>query len=268
MISSISSSNSLYQSLMTQMRQRMYNSMDTDGNGSVSKNELSSMMSGTSTTLDVDALFSQIDTDGDGAITTNEFDSAMNTMGYPPSPFGEMSSDDVAQQLFTTSDTNGDGQLDTDELSAMAATGPEGGPSADELIGKLDTDGDGTLSEAEFAAGAPQGGNPRAGVSSMTSSDETFDALDTNKDGFISEAEWEAGTTSASSATETSNDKLFATLLENLHSTSTSGNDNSTDSTTSKVAELLAAIQSYMKFDTNSYSLNDSRSLFGSDVYA
>ncbi len=272
MISSISSSNSLYQSLMTQMRQQMYNSMDTDGNGSVSKTEFTNLASGSSTTSDVDALFSQIDTDGDGSITSGEFDSAMNTMGYPPPPFGDVSSADLSQQLFSTYDTDADGQLSSDELSEMTAAGPEGGPSADELIANLDTDGNGTLSEAEFAAGAPQGGNPpppaSEGVSSSMSSEEVFDALDTNEDGFVSQAEWAAGSTSASSETGSSTNDLFATLLENLQSASTDNDASSTSSTTSRVEELLAAIQSYMKFDTTSYSLADNTSLFGSDLYA
>jgi hypothetical protein len=158
----------------------------------------------------------------------------------------------------------------------MAAAGPEGGPSADELIANLDEDGDGTLSEAEFAAGAPQGGNappPSAGgVASTTSSDdsdEVFDSLDTNEDGFVSQAEWAAGMASASSETDTSTDDLFATLLQNLQSTSSSDDKSSqAGSATSKVAELMAAIQSYMKFDTTGYSLADTRSLFSSDLYA
>jgi Ca2+-binding EF-hand superfamily protein len=269
MISSIGSSTNTYQTQMAQMRQNMFNRIDTNGDGKHDKDELAAMVAnGPSGGPSADEIISAFDTDGDGAISESEFNTVQDQQtqgagGPPPPPMGNISSEEFAKQLFANSDTDGDGLLSADELSAMAAKGPEGGASAEELMTKLDTDGDGSVSESEFVAGAPgQGGSGRQ-ATSATTSDEVFDALDTNKDGYVSQAEWQAamGEGTGSSDTSSASD-ILSSILSSTNDTKSEKQSATTNS------ELLSAIHSYLQLSLKNTDSTGLQSVLSSSLYA
>jgi Ca2+-binding EF-hand superfamily protein len=103
MISSISGSSSLTQSYMAQMRQQMFNKIDTDGDGKHSKEEISAMVAnGPQGGPSVDEIFSKADTDGDGYISQSEFEAVQggNGMQGGASMQGNDSVDALVKKLF------------------------------------------------------------------------------------------------------------------------------------------------------------------------
>jgi Ca2+-binding EF-hand superfamily protein len=115
------------------------------------------------------------------------------------SSFSQIARAEMQQRMFSKIDANGDGKIGKDELTQMVAKGPQGGPSADDIMSKLDTDGDSSISQSEFAAGdkanrqAHQGPPPMmAGMGNMSSADfvkQLLSDADTNSDGKISKDE-------------------------------------------------------------------------------
>ncbi len=98
----------------------------------------------------------------------------------------------MRQQMFSKIDTNGDGKHDADELSAMAANGPQDGPSAEDILTQFDTDGDGSISESEFNAADPGSSGAMSGAGVMSTEDfisQMFSKIDENEDGTIDEDE-------------------------------------------------------------------------------
>lgn len=125
-------------------------------------------------------LFSKIDTDGDGSVTKAELTShftsgAMSTLLNAQ----ETSGADIADKIMGDADSDGDGALTAAEFAAAAPKGgpggahgpggaggpPPGGPppggmggtedassAASDLLSGLDTNGDGVLSAEELAA--------------------------------------------------------------------------------------------------------------------
>ncbi|MBI5523499.1 MAG: EF-hand domain-containing protein [Desulfarculus sp.] len=105
------------------MAGRMMEEMDSDGDGSLSADEIGVEQS----------VLSQADSDGDSKLSDSELIALMGQMAPPPPPPGGM---------------------------GMSQAGQEGGagqapPDASELFSQLDTDGDGSISQEEFLAGRP-----------------------------------------------------------------------------------------------------------------
>jgi Ca2+-binding EF-hand superfamily protein len=271
MIGSISGSSNSY-SIM-QMRQQMFNRIDTDGDAKLSKDELTAMVSnGPTGGPTVDQILSQSDTDGDDSVSASEFNAAQDKMqgagGPPPPPRSNVSSEDFLKQLFSNSDTDGDGVLSADELKTMVANGPSDGPSADDLLNRLDADGDGSIGQSEFLAGAPDKGGQTSQATSAT--DELFSKLDTDGDGSISKSELEGSLSTTISSTQGTSDDYMTKLLEALQSngSSSSASDGSSTSYQS-VAELLSvALKSYMQLSSSGFSQTSSTNAFGSGLYA
>lgn len=115
---------------------------DTDGDGSISKDEYESMISelGIKNALSADELYAQYDTNEDGELSTDEIEAAHSQTQplMPPPPMGpppkEDSEDDTssiaavstdnasettADEVFSAYDTNQDGSIDADEFAAM-----------------------------------------------------------------------------------------------------------------------------------------------------
>ena len=131
---------------------------DTDGDGSLSADEIKAAIGGDSTSSadgadGLSAAMAKLDTDGDGKLSANELSAGLETKrsehghgrGHAPP-----SSSDVAAKLISQADSDGDGALGLDEIKATL-----GSDSAETLtasISKLDTDGDGKLSAAELSA--------------------------------------------------------------------------------------------------------------------
>jgi len=198
MISSISSMNSGLTS-MVQMRQQMFNKIDTNGDGKHDADELAQMAANVPHGgPGVEDILGQFDTDGDGSISESEFNAAGPGGSAPMGGARAMSTADFIKEMFGQIDENEDGTIDTDELEQMAAMGPQGGPTAEELLAALDTDGDGSVSEAEFSEGA--GANqqvqgppppPPPPKQDESGTESIFSFLDTDGDGTISETEFD-----------------------------------------------------------------------------
>jgi Ca2+-binding EF-hand superfamily protein len=157
MVSGISGYGSSYDAAsIYQMRQNFFNQIDQNGDGSIDKTELTSILSTNTKGTSADDIFSKLDTNQDGTIGKEEFEAALAKMEQNmeqnrPPMMGAMGKS--PENLFSSIDTNGDGSLDATELKASA---PADGPSADDMISKLDTNKDGVISKDEFLAGAPK----------------------------------------------------------------------------------------------------------------
>ena len=199
-----------------------------------------------------------------------------------------MSSADFVKQMFNSIDTNGDGKISTDELGQMVAKGPQGGPSADELLKQSDTDGDGNVSLSEFEAATQNGPQMQGLQGGPMSTDDMFSAIDTNGDGTISKSEFEAAmgqndsTTQADSTAQTDSsvqsgdsiDSLIKSLLEAVAkeeqtASSTVKDDSQNNNSIAGIAHLLSdALKTYMQSSMNGFSQGYSaQSLLGSNLY-
>jgi Ca2+-binding EF-hand superfamily protein len=266
-ISGASSSSNVWAALNTQRSQhqaKMFAKVDTDGSGSVSETELSTMLDDvskkTGTSLgDSKELFSKMDSNADGQLSSAELDAGMKALMPPPSTmeFAQShtlgGSNNSQDDRFAKVDTDGDGAVSKDEFQALSdKIKADTGKDANQDFSKLDTDGDGQLNKAEFDAGRPQppegqqaaqgaggpppaggpGGPPPAGgaggAKSASSSDTTYDTLDTNQDGVVSEVE-----------------RMVGELRDALAGLGNSDSNTSTDSTTAanqKIVELAQKI--------------------------
>lgn len=241
MISSISGFSSLTQCYRTQMQQQMFNKIDTNSDGTLSKDEISQMAAnGPQRGPSADDIFSKSDTNGDGTISLSEFKAA----SPPPPPMGggmggmgATSSADFLQKMFGAIDTNSDGTLSKDEISQFVANGSQSGISADDIFSSLDTNGDGTISKTEFTAAADQGSSSAQGSNST--------------------------------------DSLIKLLLEALKeaektNSSTATNESQKNNSVASMAQMLSdALTAYLQSSTNGFSQGDAaQSLLGSTLYA
>ncbi|HOW54822.1 MAG TPA: EF-hand domain-containing protein [Syntrophorhabdaceae bacterium] len=266
MISSVSGLSSFNQSSMIQMRQQMFGKIDTNGDGKHDADELARMVaSGPQGGPSVEDILSKFDTDSDGAISESEFNAAG---APPPPPMGgaeSTSTVDFIKEMFGKIDANSDGAIDADELEQMAAMGPQGGPSADELLTQLDTDGDGSISESEFSQGPfanqhVQGPPPPPPPAEDESEVETiFSALDTNGDGSISESEFNAALEQmqAGSSGNTVFNTLFGETSNNDASGASTTDNGSIDSVISSLQALNSALSAYIQSSGGSHSANN-----------
>jgi Ca2+-binding EF-hand superfamily protein len=193
MVSGISSSSSFSTASLSEMRQKMFNKIDTNSDGSIDKTEMSALLQQSTTQNTsglVDEIFSKQDTDQNGLISLIESNSAMEklgqemkkgggisaTSGMPPSP----------DKVFDTADTNKDGFVSKDELAAVMG---QNGNNVDKLFSKVDTDGDGLISRTEdetfrkqMTERMQQNGSASSGTNNISSfvqdlQSKMFDAL-------------------------------------------------------------------------------------------
>lgn len=117
----------------------LFSSIDSDGDGSISKTELKSFADGLSAQMQSTLLSAQ------------ESGGAQGAFGPPPPPPGEGKS---ASDMMSEMDTDGDGSVSAAELKAFGETrGPKSSDAsskAEEAFAAADTDGDGKLSSTEF----------------------------------------------------------------------------------------------------------------------
>jgi len=190
----------------------------------VDQAELQTLFTGISkksgTSLDTAELFTNMDTDANGSLSNEELTSGMQSVMPPPSTmeFAQGRNATAAtDDLFSKVDANSDGSVDETEMTAFTdKMKTETGRDSPSSFTELDNDSDGLLSQSEFDAGKPsvppggagamQGagvpppaggpggpGGPKGTQSTESASNTTYDPLDVNEDGTVSEMERLAG---------------------------------------------------------------------------
>jgi len=193
----------------------IFNSIDTNGDGAISEDELRMHLSGLAAYPDtvVESIFNLLDDNSDGSISRNELRESLVRFEDPAhkaaalnlvmeevrdQKAAELSDDDIARlhaesdAFFAEVDSNGDGAISDAELRAHLAT--IGYPSAavDSIFGLLDANADGEISRDELRACFVRYEDPalRAALGlGFAEVDSIFESIDTNGDGAISREE-------------------------------------------------------------------------------
>ena len=152
-----------------QFQQNLFNQIDTNGDGSVSKTELEQAVTKAGGgTQAADALYSVLDPNNTGGFSEQQFAQVLPGSGFSdqmqaqmigyqaqgwPGASSAQGGGQLAQNLFSQIDSNGDGSISQSELeqAVTAAGGTKAG--ADALYAKLDPNGTGSVSEQQFAQG-------------------------------------------------------------------------------------------------------------------
>lgn len=209
---SMSGSSAAYASLQTRsadttkLQEQLFNKVDSNGDKSIDKTELSSFLSAVAedtgtTAVDADSAFSALDSDGSGDISATELEengsalfdqlraqmtsSQLGAGGPPPGP---PPSDSDSSDVFSSIDTDGDGAISTSELntflSSSQASDTDSTSSSDdatslaeEILARDDTDGDGSISESEFEAAMKNRPEPPQGEQDGQSFEQMFASL-------------------------------------------------------------------------------------------
>lgn len=129
----------------------LFKSIDSDSDGSISKDELTSALSSSDdsdSSIDVDDLLARLDSDSSGGISQDELSAAM-----PPPPGGMGGAGGMggsSEDLISSLDSNGDGVISADELAA-AGNGDDSDPLS-QLFSQLDADGSSGISSDELTS--------------------------------------------------------------------------------------------------------------------
>ena len=176
------------------MRQEMFNKLDGDGDGAISKTEMQSALdsltsaSGSTSSTSVDDIFKRADSDGDGSLSSDELSSDMDSQRQQA-----MSSVNFAQMHNAMSGMGGQGgQGGMGGMGGMGGAGgpppgppPSGGPGGGRGgLSGLDSDDDGSVSKSEF--GLDDGSGTSTASSQLT---KLFDTIDGDGDGSLSSDE-------------------------------------------------------------------------------
>ena len=196
-----------------QFQQNLFNQIDTNGDGSVSKTELEQAVTKAGGgTQAADALYSVLDPNNTGGFSEQQLAQVLPGPGFSdqmqaqmigyqaqgwPGASSAQGGGQLAQNLFSQIDSNGDGSISQSELEQAVTTAGGTKAGADALFAKLDPNGTGSVSEQQFAQGlanlsqssltqaAPHahhhhhhgGGGGGAGATSATDSSGADDAL-------------------------------------------------------------------------------------------
>ena len=144
------------------IRQHRFQRADVDGDGNVTKEELSKVLPKNGKGPSVDEVFTKVDANRDGAIDAAEDAAARvemakthgaggaqghrgHSQGPPPDPA------ELARELFTSVDADEDGSISLDELSsALAKNEKARGFDPKALFQMLDSDANGGVSQSEL----------------------------------------------------------------------------------------------------------------------
>jgi Ca2+-binding EF-hand superfamily protein len=201
MINGISSSST---ASLAEMKQQMFNKIDTNGDGSIDKSEITSMIEENASSL-VNTLFGAQDTNQDDLISSIEFESGMAKLGQEMKGTGGMSGaagkagppPPPPDQVFDTADTNEDGVVTKDELAAVMG---QNVGDIDKLFSQVDSDGDGSITRTEDEAFRAQMDSQRPQKEASLSGTDSIQAMDFQSQMFT--ALVQALTASASSSDE------------------------------------------------------------------
>jgi Ca2+-binding EF-hand superfamily protein len=156
----------------TDLADALISALDTDGDGAISSDELSSGLTSAGSTADSNELFSVLDKNKDGTVSQDELTASLTP---PPPPPPQINSDELFSQL----DTDGDGSVTATELSSAVQTNNTSSTITDTsaaLLKVLDSDSSGGVSSDELKA-ALQAGRERPDEEQTASTQNTTEAL-------------------------------------------------------------------------------------------
>ncbi|MFJ4194896.1 XopAW family type III secretion system calcium-binding effector [Pseudomonas sp. NPDC089534] len=141
----------------TDLADALISALDTDGDGAISGDELSSGLTSAGSDADSGEIFSALDKNKDGVVSQDELAASLT----PPPPPPQQASGD---ELFSQLDADGDGSVTATELNSALQTGASASSSdtdnAAALLKVLDSDSSGGVSSDELKA-ALQAGRER-----------------------------------------------------------------------------------------------------------
>ena len=218
----------------SELKSKVFNSADQNGDGSISKDELTTLMADSNqSATDIAETFDALDTNQDGSISKSESDVAVDkasqqrkAQGPPPPPPPSDSSSSESTSSTTVFD-------------------------------ELDTNEDGTVSASELLAAFTNDDSSSSDSSSVDSSavKELFDAMDTNKDGSVSKSELSAALAEAGKQSDTQGG------VDGSSASSSADAAKTEDS-----ARFAAAIKSYMQASMSSFAQSSAAATFSSSA--
>jgi Ca2+-binding EF-hand superfamily protein len=199
--------------------QQAFSQLDSDGDGSISKSELETVVKSTGGTADeADTIYSAIGGTDTAGISQSQFGDALKAGGPPPGgpPPG-------GPPPGSPPDGAGPGK-------ARSANDDSGSSTA--VFNALDTNKDGTVSAAELTAGlegSAQSSDASTTKTDTTKSSDTFASIDTNGDGGVSQDELSSFLKSTAQQVQSDQDTLSAFMTGANRSYNTSLGLMSTD---------------------------------------
>ncbi|RBC03360.1 EF-hand domain-containing protein [Pseudomonas sp. MWU12-2115] len=156
----------------TDLADALISALDTDGDGAISSDELSTGLISAGSSADSNQIFSALDKNKDGTVSQDELTASLT----PPPPPQQASSDELFSQL----DADGDGNISATELSSALQTSDNTSTTSTDtsavLLKVLDSDSSGGVSSDELKA-AIQTGRERPPEEQTASTQTTSEAL-------------------------------------------------------------------------------------------
>lgn len=138
----------------TELADALISALDTDGDGAIGSDELSTGLTSAGSSADSSEIFSALDKNEDGVVSQDELAASL----APPPPPPQQAADEA---LFSQLDTDSDGSISASELSsALQASESTSSTSADTsaaLLKVLDSDSNGGVSSDELKAALQAG---------------------------------------------------------------------------------------------------------------
>jgi len=149
------------------IQQSLFNEIDTNGSGSITKSSLeTAVTTAGGTTAAADALYADLDPNNTGSVTEQQFSQNLPSLPFSdavgaqligfqaqgwPSASGAGPSGQFAQTLFSQIDTSGSGSITKSELEQAVTNAGGTTAAADALYAKLDPNNTGSVTEQQFA---------------------------------------------------------------------------------------------------------------------
>jgi Ca2+-binding EF-hand superfamily protein len=156
--------------------------------------QLQQLMQPQSANLSAAQVFGKIDTNGDGSVSKDEFTAFQTNMPIQFQNAVMGSQADSTSSLLALLQSAGQVTTGTG-ASTVSTASQNGGTIAAQLFGKIDTNGDGSISKDEFAKlgttfhRSRQHGAHKAGPHKSSTLDQLFKSVDSDGDGSVSKDE-------------------------------------------------------------------------------